>query len=60
MGGDLFNGAVGVFGVALVWMGLLESLSKIIVLIWSGGEELKRDRFLSGEIGVDERVKSRL
>jgi len=60
LSGDLFNGAVGVFGVALVWMGLLESLSKIIVLIWSGRVELKGDGFLSGEIGVDERVKSGL
>lgn len=60
MGGDFFNGAVRVLGVALVWMGLLESLSKIIVLIWSGRVELKGDGFLSGEIGIDKRVKSRL
>lgn len=33
--GNFFDGAIGFVGVALVRMGLLESLSELVLLIWS-------------------------
>lgn len=60
LGGNFLDGTIWFLGVALVRMGLLESLSKIIVLIGGGRIEMERDGVLSREIGVDKRVESGL
>ena len=60
LSGDFFNGMIGFLGVTLIRVGLLESLGEVVVLIWGGRVEMERSGVLSGEIGVDERIKSGL
>lgn len=60
LGGNFFNGTIWFLGVALIRVGLLEGLSKIIVLIGGGRIEAKGDGVLSREIGVNERVEGGL
>jgi len=60
LGGNFFNGTIWFFCIALIGMGLLEGLSKIIVLIGGSRIETKGDGVLSREIGVDERVEGGL
>lgn len=48
LSGDFFNRTIWFFSVALVGMGLLKGLSKIIVLIWGSGIEVERNGVLGG------------
>ncbi len=48
MSSDLFDGVISFLGVALMRMGLLESLGKIVVLIRGGRVEAEGDGILSG------------